>query len=177
MRGNGLIQNQWRLFGFAVLFMANLLRGLSGNLTATSSINRFNASIGQDLFNAPSVFSYFSPGYRTPEGLPAPEMQIYNTQTAAARANLIYNAVFAGQLEAATRLDLSNYLEKAAQGTAYLVDGIDYVLFHRSMPPEVRRSITLAADAQTGTGQTLALNKVRAALYAALTSAEYQIIH
>jgi uncharacterized protein (DUF1800 family) len=158
-----------------VLFMANLIRNLTGTTTETSNLNRFAASMGQDLFNAPSVFSYFSPGYRV-EGLPAPEFQLYNTQSAAARANIV-NAVLYGRLEAGTTFDLGNYTSKAAVSVDALVDGIDYMLFHRSMPPEVNDAIRYAVARQTGTGAALALNRTRAALYVALTAAQYQIIH
>ena len=44
-----------------VLFLTNLLRGLSGQLFDSSTIYNASSSLGQNLFNEQSVFSYFSP--------------------------------------------------------------------------------------------------------------------
>ena len=68
-----------------ILFMANLLRGLNGTVTATNTLNNYANELGQELFNSPSVFSYFSPQNRITGGLLGPEFQIYSTQTAADR--------------------------------------------------------------------------------------------
>jgi hypothetical protein len=50
--------------------------------------------MGQKLFYEPSVFSYFSPLYRIPGGQLAPEFQLYSTQAAAERADIINAALY-----------------------------------------------------------------------------------
>ena len=57
-----------------VLFMANILRGLNATLGANSTIYNNTANMGQNLFHAPSVFSYFSPQY--PDGKRPPRSRV-----------------------------------------------------------------------------------------------------
>ena len=51
-----------------VLFMANILRSLNATLGTSSAIYNQATQTGQQLFYSPSVFSYFSPQYRTRAG-------------------------------------------------------------------------------------------------------------
>ena len=44
-----------------ILFMTDVLRGLNSTVGATSTISNDATNMGEDLFNAGSVFSYFSP--------------------------------------------------------------------------------------------------------------------
>ena len=90
-----------------ILFMANVLRGLDATLSATSTINGYASELGENLFNAPSVFSYFSPQYRTEKGLLGPEFQMYSTQTASQRANIVNSIVYG-------KLDGSHHLQSHA---------------------------------------------------------------
>ena len=77
-----------------VLFLANLLRGLNATLTANSAVYHDSSELGENLFDAPSVFSYFSPQYRIAGGLLGPEFQIYTTQTAADRADIVNSILY-----------------------------------------------------------------------------------
>ena len=48
------------------------------------------ANMGQDIYNAPSVFNYYSPSYQVPTfGLTGGEFQIFTPNNAVYRANLI----------------------------------------------------------------------------------------
>lgn len=154
-----------------VLFVTNLLRGLNGTVSATSTVAGAATNLGQQLFYAPSVFSYFSPQYRATNGLLAPEMQIYSSQTAANRVNTVNSAVYGGQLDIGTKFDLSAFVTAAANATT-LVNLINEVFFHEAMSNELRSAINQALAPLTAPA-----DKARAALYVALTSAEYQIIH
>ncbi len=92
-----------------VLFLANLLRGLNATVTASNTIDNQANLLGQNLFEPASVFSYFSPLYRLESGLPAPEFQIYSTQTAASRGNTVNTALY-GKLDTTTTLNLAPFL-------------------------------------------------------------------
>jgi uncharacterized protein (DUF1800 family) len=153
-----------------VLLMANLLRGLNATLAAASVMNHESAELGQDLFNSASVFSYFSPQYRVPGGLLGPEFQIYSTQTAIDRANII-NAMLYEKLDKGTTVNLTPFVEQAGS-TASLLNYIGAVFLRGSMSPALEQSATDAVDAAS-TAQA----KAQAALYVVLTSDEYQIIH
>ena len=65
--------------------------------------------MGQNLFNEPSVFSYFSPQYRTEKGLLGPEFQIYSTATAGDRADVVNRALYG------TTVDNSNHRQSRAR--------------------------------------------------------------
>jgi len=153
-----------------VLFMPNLLRGLNGTLTANSAIYNNTSQLGENLFNAPSVFSYFSPQYRVQGGLLAPEFQIYTTQTAVDRADIV-NSILYGTIDKATTVNLTPFVQQAGSA-ASLLSYIGTVFLHGSMSPALVEEATDAMDAaSTPTA------KAQAALYVVLTSGEYQIIH
>jgi uncharacterized protein (DUF1800 family) len=154
-----------------VLFVLNLLRGLNGTVSNTSVVANAAANLGQQLFYAPSVFGYFSPSYRTAFGLIGPEFQIYSTQTASNRVNTVNSAVYNGQLDAGTKFDISGFTAVAGNNTN-LINRINAVFFHNDMSSNVEDAITAALAPLTA-----ASDKAKAALYVALTSGEYQIIH
>ena len=153
-----------------VLFMANILRGLNATLGPRSQVFADAAQLGENLFHSPSVFSYFSPQYRIPGGLLGPEFQIYTTQTAANRADVV-NALLYSLVDKGTTIDLSQFVARAG-GTAGLLDYISGVFLHHSMSRELEQAATDAVNA----AGPLPAARVRAALYVVLTSGEYQII-
>jgi uncharacterized protein (DUF1800 family) len=152
-----------------VLFMANILRGLNATLGASSAIYNNANSQGQDLFYAPSVFSYFAPQNALPSGLLGPEFQIYTTQTAAQRADIVNSALY-GTLDKSTKIDLTPFLQYGSD-TGSLLDYISYVFLHHSMSAALQQQALAAANANS-----TALARVQAALYIVLTSGEYQIV-
>ena len=152
-----------------VLFMANILRGLNATLGSSSAINNEASLMGQNLFRAPSVFSYFSPQYRTEHGLLGPEFQIYTTATAAERADIV-NSILYGHLDKSTTVNLAPFVENGTSAHA-MMDYISYVFLHHSAPAPLTQAAENAANAA---GSPMA--KVQAALYTVLTSGEYQII-
>ena len=152
-----------------ILFLANLVRGLNGTVTAANSLNSYANEMGENLFNAPSVFSYFSPQNRTQGGLLGPEFQIYSTQTAADRANVVSAALY-GSLDKTTTLDLSPFVAEAGN-IDNLLDSIGYVFLHSGMSPSLAQA---AANAASAAATPKA--KAQAALYIVLTSSEYQVV-
>lgn len=152
-----------------ILFMANVLRGLNATLASNSAINNYASELGENLFNAPSVFSYFSPQYRTEKGLLGPEFQLYSTQTAVTRANII-NSILYGKFDNATTFDLAPFVNFAGD-SASLLNYISAVFLHSSMSQDLQQAAGAAANAVT-----TPLAKTQAALYVVLTSSEYQII-
>jgi len=152
-----------------ILFLSNLLRGLNGTLSATSAVYNDATLLSEDLFYAPSVFSYFSPQSRTEKGLLGPEFQVYSTQTAASRADVV-NAAIYGALDKATKVNLTPFVQQASNVDS-LLDTISYVFLHHDMSSNLTQAATDAANAAA-----TPLAKAQAALYIVLTSAEYQVI-
>ncbi len=153
-----------------VLFMSNILRGLNATLGSQSAIYNYTNLMGQNLFYAPSVFSYFSPQYRTEKGLLGPEFQIYSTQTTANRADAV-NSILYGTLDKSTTVNLAPFMQYANDTNA-LLDYISYVFLYHSMSSDLQQ-----AAAATVNAASTPRRRVQAALYIVLTSGEYQIIH
>ncbi len=156
-----------------ILLMANLLRGLDATAAAANGISNSATNLSEDLFYAPSVFSYFSPQYRTEHGLLGPEFQIYSTQTAASRADTV-NTLLYGTL-AGVKVNLAPFVAVAGNTTG-LLNYIAEVFLHSSMSPALEIAMTDAVNAVTGTTAAANTAKAQAALYVALTSSEYQVI-
>jgi uncharacterized protein (DUF1800 family) len=152
-----------------VLFLPNLVRGLYGTVTASSNLGGLANELGENLFDASSVFSYFSPQNQISGGLLGPEFQIYTTQTAADRANIVSSALY-GSLDSTTQLSLAPYVVRAGN-LSDLLDYISYVFLHSSMSASLTQAATDAANAQSS-----ATAKAQAALYVVLTSSEYQVV-
>jgi uncharacterized protein (DUF1800 family) len=151
-----------------ILLMANLLRGLNATAAATNGVANNATNMGEELFYAPSVFSYFSPQSRTEKGLYGPEFQIYSTQTAADRADTI-NTLLYGTLNG-IKVNLAPFVAQAGN-TTNLLNYISEVFLHNSMSSALEVAATDAVNAASGTTA-----KAEAALYVVLTSSEYQVI-
>jgi uncharacterized protein (DUF1800 family) len=152
-----------------ILFLTGLVRGLNGTASATNSLNGRANEMGEDLFDPPTVFSYFSPQNKLESGLVAPEFQIYSTQTAADRADAVTAALY-GTLDSGVTLDLTPFVQQAGNVTS-LLNSIGYVFLHSGMSANLQKAATDAADAAATTTA-----KAQAALYIVLTSSEYQVI-
>jgi uncharacterized protein (DUF1800 family) len=152
-----------------VLLMANLLRGLNATLGASSAIYNDATKLGEDLFYPETVFSYFSPLYTLENGQPAPEFQIYSTQTATDRADVV-NTLLYGALDKSTTVNLTKFMQS---NVSSMVDYINYMFLHQAMSSNLQEAATSAATAAAAAG---AKAQAQAALYVVLTSSEYQIV-
>src|SRR5438093_6633991 len=76
-----------------VQFMDNLLRlfnATSDGVLVTNTAGSFSTPLGQDVFNPPTVFSYFPADFGLPgTSLVAPEFGILDTSTTYQRANFV----------------------------------------------------------------------------------------
>ncbi len=151
------------------LFMANLLRGLNATLGSASTIYNDANLMGQDLFYEPSVFSYFSPLYRISDGQLAPEFQLYSTQSAAERADIVNSALY-GHLDKSTTVDLTSFVSYG-NDVSGLIDYASYVFLHHTMPPGLLEQASAAAEAAASP-----MARAQAVLYLVLTSSDYQVI-
>ncbi len=154
-----------------ILWIENLLRGLHGTVYDSSTVYAYAANLGQKLLYAPSVFSYFSPEYHQGP-LAAPEFQLYTTQTALTRANYTYNIIYGGKLDANTTFDISAFVTAAGTSQTALENAINAQFFHGAMSSTLKSAITSGLA-----GLTTPTTKAQAALYIALTSGEFQIMH
>jgi uncharacterized protein (DUF1800 family) len=157
-----------------VLWLENLLRGLNGALASTSTPYNYTSSLGQGILEEPSVFSYFSPKFAVAEGVFAPEFQLHTTQTAVNRANYTYDAIYNNILDPGTTFNISAFVTAAKSSTSALETAINNQFFHGMMSESLLEAINAAVSGPQTNTPTL---QAQAALYVALTSSEFQIIH
>ncbi|HEY3741559.1 MAG TPA: DUF1800 family protein [Bryobacteraceae bacterium] len=160
-----------------VLWIPTFLRGLNATVTSTNNLTGQATNLGQQLYYSPSVFNYFSPGYRInvsdTQSANAPEFQLLSEATAAATADLV-NTFAYGSVGGVT-IDLSPYTAilgtkpKAAEiGT--MVDQLNTNLMGGRMPTTMRQSIILAAE-----GAATPKAMVQSAVYLIGSSWNYQV--
>ncbi|MBV1776907.1 DUF1800 domain-containing protein [Burkholderiaceae bacterium DAT-1] len=163
-----------------VLYQLALMRALGG--TSDGVYLRGQAAVMlQDIFNSPTVFSFYPPDYLLPgnKSLQGPPFAIYNASSSVARSNFTIGILNKNGIAAdasvpdsiGTKIDYATWLPLAATPTA-LVDKIDATLFHGTMSADLR---TLILNAVNGVKASDSFNRVRSALYLAAMSPQFQI--
>jgi uncharacterized protein (DUF1800 family) len=160
-----------------------------GVLGGRSSVD-FTGTLDQPIFQPPTVFSYYQPGYEVPgTKILGPAFGILSTSTTLRRANdintLIYTGVATSLLPIAsspnrprgTSIDIANLETLSANpNDGQVVDTLNRLLFHGTMNPQMRTSIITAMNAiTTGTSAQINQKRARAAVYLAATSSQYDI--
>ncbi|MBM2805315.1 MAG: hypothetical protein HW419_3208, partial [Deltaproteobacteria bacterium] len=152
-----------------------------GNLTnLTISGSPIGASaMSQDVFRAPSVFSFYPPDYEVPgeAGILGPAFGIFNTRTALNRANFVNRLVFSNIPAAlpdrptGTSIDLTPWTPLASN-PANLVAELNCFLLACSMSPEGQTQIVNAVNAVPATNLLL---RAQTAIYLVATSGQYNV--
>jgi hypothetical protein len=161
------------------LFLPGLVRAFGGQMTPANYYASDMAAQGEDIYSAPSVFNYFSPGYTIAGtgGLKGPEFQLYNPNNAILRENLVANLFnqYSNPIASygpGTTIDLTPLLPLASTPST-LVDAIDLILTHGLMPGAMKTLIF-----NTVTGDTNgSLHRVQTAIYLTLQSSFYNVWH
>jgi uncharacterized protein (DUF1800 family) len=158
--------------------------GVLGNRSGTD----FTGTLDQPIFQPPTVFSYYQPGYEVPgTKLLGPAFGILSTTTTLRRANdintLVFNGVTANTTPTAaspdrprgTSIDIAN-LEALAGNPIDVVNALDALLLHGTMNPQMRTSIITAMNAINDANITTRNQKrARTAVYLVATSSQYDI--
>jgi hypothetical protein len=160
------------------LMLPGFIRAFSGQMTTANYYSSNMADMGEDIYNPPSVFNYYSPGYVVPGiGLPGPEFQIDNPNAAIVRENLV--ATFFDQYSnpvqtygPGTSVDLTLWLPLAAT-PATLVNALDFTLTHGTMPAAMKQIIVNAVAADT----LGSLHRVQTGVYLVLQASYYNVWH
>jgi uncharacterized protein (DUF1800 family) len=170
-----------------VLLMTNLLRMFNATsdgvlVTQVSGAGSFTTPLGQDVFNPPTVFSYFPADYGLPgTSLFGPEFGILDTSTTYQRSNFV-NTLFlansgngipvsAPNRPAGTQLNYASYQAQAGTPSA-LVDMLNTNMMHGTMSSSMRTSII---NAVTGISSGDPAGRTRTAIYLVATSSQYQV--
>jgi uncharacterized protein (DUF1800 family) len=167
-----------------VLLSTNLLRWFnvtSDGVLATNGGN-FMAPLGQDVFNPPTVFSYFpADNGLAGTSLLAPEFGILDTSTTYQRANFVNTLFLANggngigpsppNRPTGTQTNYAAYQAQAGNPAA-LVDMLNTNLMHGTMSSSVRTSIINTVTAISSGDPA---GRTRTAIYLVATSAQFQV--
>jgi uncharacterized protein (DUF1800 family)/fibronectin type 3 domain-containing protein len=160
-----------------VLFVVSILRALGAGVTDHPFMSDKASAMGQRIFYPPSVFSYFSPGYRVRgtdggRGMPlgGPEFQILTTVTALERANFVGD-LLGGHFGGNVTVDYTPFMDRAVDAGA-LVDYCSLLFMGGRMSPEQRAEIVSAVRATPPTDRR---ERSRTALYLTLAAAQAQV--
>jgi len=174
-----------------ILLVTNILRIFNAtsdyNLAGSFRTNSFVGELQQDLFNPPTVFSYFPADYGVPStDLVGPEYGILSSTTALRRANFYNTLLFAnsgngippGSGTAAvdrptgTQINYSAY-QALAGNPQQLVDALDVAMMHSTMSAQMKsaivQNVTNISNADGGKART------QNAIYLIASSSQYQV--
>jgi uncharacterized protein (DUF1800 family) len=167
-----------------VQFITNLLRAF--NATSDGVLNSLNvggssigsADMSQNVFQAPSVFSFYPPTARVPgENALGPQFGIFSSLTSLRRANFANRVIFSNIPAAApnrptgTSIDLSPW-DPLASNPDQLIEALNQLLLHGAMSAEMRDSVRVAVETIPASNARL---RVRTALDLIATSSQYQV--
>ena len=160
-----------------------------GVLGSRSSAD-FTGLLDQPIFQPPTVFSYYQPGYEVPGvKILGPAFGILSSSTTLRRANVINTLVYTGVASnttptpfspdrpRGTSIDIAN-LEAIAVNPSdgQIVDTLNSLVLHGTMSTAMRNSIITAMNAITDANLTQRHQKrARAAVYLVITSSQYDI--
>jgi len=173
-----------------LLLMTHLLRTFNatsdGVLATTQAPNNYSSDMGQNLFNPPTVFSYFPADYGLPgTNLIGPEFGLLDTSLTYKRTNFM-NTLFLGNggngipiglpnRPAGTQLNYSAYQAQAGNPAA-LVSMLSDRLMHGTMSQAMNANIVASVTAITNANATTqAQQRTQTAIYLIVTSAQYQV--
>jgi hypothetical protein len=168
------------------LFIAGIYRAFGGTMDDQNYFSWDLSNMGQDIFDPPSVFNYYSPSYHVngvkQNGVPitnlfGPEFQIFSPTNALWRANMV-QGIFGSYSNPVlgygpnTTIDLSPFVPLASTPNT-LVNALDLTLTHGVMPAAMKTAIVNAVTANAGGN----LSRVETACYLILTSNYYNVWH
>jgi uncharacterized protein (DUF1800 family) len=185
-RGNVKTDPRYGKLREPVQLTTNLLRHFNvksadGTQNSDGNINRFIAPLGQNAFNSPTVFNYYSMDYVVPgTTLLGPEFGIYTTGTSIGRANIVnlfvYSRVNVANPDTplGTSINFAELQALAAADTTsnQLLDFLNTKMMHGAMSAEMKNTIRTAVNAVASTNP---LARAQAAVYLIATSSQYQV--
>ena len=161
------------------LVLTNVMRALNGSSDGVFLFGQ-SSSMGQNVFQPPSVFNFYPPNYPAPgTTLDGPPFKIMLTGTILNRANFVDRIVFGANVNpdntvtgaTGTRINLVPFQSLAANPDQ-LLDRLNLILMHNTLSPQTRQAILTAVNAYPATDT---LGRVRQAAYLIATSAQYQV--
>jgi uncharacterized protein (DUF1800 family) len=139
-----------------VQFITNVLRAFNAQSDGVlDSLNVGGSAIGsadmnQDVFNAPSVFSFYPPTARVPgESVLGPQFVLFSSLTSLRRDNFVNRVIFSTipaappNRPSGTSIDLSAWIPLANDPNS-LIDTLNTLLLHGTLSDDMRQSVMTA---------------------------------
>jgi uncharacterized protein (DUF1800 family) len=170
-----------------VQFITNVLRAFNAQSDGVlDSLNVGGSPIGsadmnQDVFNAPSVFSFYPPTARVPgESVLGPQFVLFSSLTSLRRDNFINRVIFSTipaappNRPSGTSIDLSAWVPLANDPNS-LIETLNQMLLHGTMSDDMRQSVMTAVTTISASNDSNRRMRVQTAIYLILTSSQYQV--
>lgn len=171
-----------------VLMITNLVRTFNGTSDGVLASTPFSYTndLGQNLFNPPTVFSYFPADYGLPgTNLFGPEFGLLDTSTTYKRANFVNTLFIANNgngipisnpnRPSGTQVNYSAY-QAMAGNPQQLVDALNARMMHGTMSQSMNANLVATVTAVTNANATTqALQRTQTAIYLIATSSQYQV--
>jgi hypothetical protein len=168
-----------------------LLRTFNANSDGVLASTPFSYTndLGQNLFNPPTVFSYYPADYGLPgTNLFGPEFGLLDTSTTYKRANFV-NTLFLANAgngippsgvnrPSGTQVNYSSFQTILSGGGTpqQLVDALNTRMMHGTMSSPMNANIVAAITAVTNANATTqAQQRTQTAIYLIATSSQYQV--
>jgi hypothetical protein len=170
-----------------VQLATNLMRlfnatGATGFAASDGQLNPDVSGLGQNAFNAPSVFNFYPPDYIIPgTSLTGPEFSLFNTGTSIARANFANTFVMGSGRTSAppdrpngTVISLADVIPYSSLDSTgnRMLDYLNTKMMHGTMSTQMRNLILPAVTAVASTDPT---TRAKVAVYLIYTSSQYQV--
>jgi uncharacterized protein (DUF1800 family) len=179
-----------------VLYISNFLRSV-GATTDGVYLRGQSSGMGQNVYNAPTVFNYYQQDYQVPgTTLSGPPFQIFDATSYFARVNFIYNLAYNTTCDSSTNPQICgpardatvfgstgtkiNWapLKALADDPAALVDAVSMKLLFTKLPKAIRTQMinaVAAVNVSVPMTSTQRLDRVRMAVYLVGVSPQYQV--
>jgi len=167
-----------------VLLMTSLLRTFNATSDGVLASTPFSYTndLGQNLFNPPTVFSYYPADYGLPgTTLFGPEFGLLDTSTTYKRANFVNTLFLANSgngilaslpnRPSGTQVNYSTY-QAMAGNAQQLVDALNTRMMHGTMSQAMNANIFATVNAITSADPA---GRTRTAIYLIATSSQYQV--
>ena len=166
-----------------VFVVSSILRGLGAMVNDTNNLTGQAANLGQTIFQPPTVFNYFAPGFSIPTEFTTPRCvaararisQLQSPSAAVARMNMANTFIY-GNLGAGAVIDWTALTSLAATPQA-LVDAVNNAFMYGQMPASMQTQILSAVNAITGTTTAAYKQRAQAAVYLTVSSSYYNVEH
>jgi len=161
-----------------VLFMTAAARAVNAKSDGVY-FGPAGSTLGQNLFYPASVFNYYPPDYVVPSTtLLGPEFALHNSSTYINRDNVLNTMTF-GTIQplasypgaTGTQPDWTALAALAGNPNA-LIDKLDALLLHGTMPAAMRTGLATAINAVAASDT---VGRAKTAYYLVVTSSEYQV--